>query len=300
MTMPHEERSFEVADPRDARRVVRGRIDGPAGFERANPPLPHVIVVHGFKGFSTWGFFPDFAARVAREGWIAVRFDMSGSGIDPRTERVGDLEAFAHDTHGRELEDLERVRAWLASEAPRGLDPTQAALVGHSRGGAVALLHAARHPELRSLVGWAALEDVDRFDPETKAIWRRTGRLQVPNMRTGQQLELATDLLDEIESQDPRLDVLAAARRLAVPTLLLHGEEDEAVPITALERLRAVLPPGIHRVERVAATGHTFGVSHPFSVGAGNAPAWERVAHATIAWIRSHWCRAPESVSSPP
>ena len=34
-------------------------------------PRPAVVVLHGFKGFKDWGFFPPFAERIARAGMTA-------------------------------------------------------------------------------------------------------------------------------------------------------------------------------------------------------------------------------------
>ena len=55
-------------------------VDVRAGGRAA--PRPAVVIVHGFKGFKDWGFFPPFAERVARAGMTAVTFNMSGSGVD--------------------------------------------------------------------------------------------------------------------------------------------------------------------------------------------------------------------------
>src|SRR5512143_489800 len=47
-------------------------------------PRPAVLIVHGFKGFKDWGMFPPLADRVARAGFTAVSFNLSGSGVDEK------------------------------------------------------------------------------------------------------------------------------------------------------------------------------------------------------------------------
>ena len=298
-------RAFRIVDPADPARVIRGRLDGPAGFESARAPLPHVVVIHGFKGFMSWGFFPDLARAIARAGWVAVRFDMSGSGVGEDLESFTEREAFARNTISRELEDLERVRAWIRDEAPAGIDRERSALVGHSRGGGIALLHGAEHRELASIVAWAAIDDVDRFDEATKALWRERGSILIHNARTGDDLPLGLDLLRDVEANRARFDVEAACRRLRVPTLLVHGELDEVVPLAGHARLARALDPDLHASLTIPATGHTFGVGHP-PPPMRNGPAesdptgplrggvrapdpWAEVRSATLEWIGRHW-----------
>ena len=67
---------------------------------------PTVVICHGFKGFMEWGFFPSLAALLAERGFVAVRFNLSGTGMRPGDERVTDLAAFRDNTYSRELADL--------------------------------------------------------------------------------------------------------------------------------------------------------------------------------------------------
>ena len=39
-------------------------MESPAGAELAGVPLPHVLILHGFKGFMHWGFFPELSRRL--------------------------------------------------------------------------------------------------------------------------------------------------------------------------------------------------------------------------------------------
>src|SRR3954453_2419477 len=71
-------------------------------------PRPAVAVVHGFKGFKDWGMFPHLAERLARAGFTAVTFNLSGSGVDDAGE-FSLPDRFAHDTFTAGLTDLGRV-----------------------------------------------------------------------------------------------------------------------------------------------------------------------------------------------
>lgn len=239
---------------------------------------PTVIVCHGFKGFMEWGFFPYLAQLLADRGFVVVRFNLSGTGMLPGDELVSDPEAFKANTHGRELADLLAVlEATGESIAPGRVDRKRLGLFGHSRGGGNAVLAADR---VQALVTWAALADFDLYTPEQKEAWRRDGELPVVNARTGQQLALGLGLLEGLGG----LDILAAARKVRAPWLIVHGEEDESVPVSDADRL-AEASSGNHELLRIPGAGHTFGARHPF---AGPTPQLIQALNATQRWFRRH------------
>ena len=242
-------------------------------------PRPAVVILHGFKGFKDWGMFPPLAERIARAGFTAVSFNMSGSGVDARGEFAWP-ERFGHNTYSAELEDLRRVLAALA-DGSLGLAPTaRFGLVGHSRGGGVAVLTAAGDPRVEALVTWAAIPDAQRWADQVPE-WRRRGRLDIVNSRTGQVLPLYIDVLEDIERNAEGLDIPRAAGRIAVPWLLLHGERDAAVDVSAADTLAAAAgtPP---RVMRFPGADHTFGAKHPW---AGLTEDLAQVFDETVKWF---------------
>src|SRR5688572_31101476 len=105
-------------------------------FEAADDPRALVVIVHGFKGFKDWGFFPWTAQRLMQHRLAVCRFNMSRSGIGEDPETFDRLDLFEHDTYSRQLRDLATVVAHAQQEFPHL--PTF--LFGHSRGGAVAIL----------------------------------------------------------------------------------------------------------------------------------------------------------------
>lgn len=243
---------------------------------------PAVVVCHGFKGFMEWGFFPYLAHLLADRGFVAVRFNLSGAGMLPGDDLVSDPAAFRANTHSRELADLLAVLdATGESIAPGRVDRGRLGLFGHSRGGGNAVLAAGR---VRALVTWAAVASFDRYTAEQKSDWRRDGELPVVNARTGQRLALGLGLLDDLEARGEELDVLAAARARHAPWLIVHGEEDESVPVAEADRL-AEASPGNHELLRIPGANHTFGARHPF---AGPTPQLIQALNATQRWFRRH------------
>ncbi len=277
---------FELEATADPGRVIRGRLHGPRGFVTSRRGLPHVIVIHGFKGFMNWGFFPDIARRIAEREMVAVAFNMSGSGIGTDLETFSEPKAFAQNTISRELQDLELVRRWIGGCHAPGVNPENAALIGHSRGGGLALLHAADHSDVRSIVTWAAVSNVDRFDANTKAMWREHGSRVIRNARTGEDQRLDVALLDDIERNRARFDIEAACRRLEAPTLLVQGDADDVVRPREMETLAARIDASLRNTLLIPGASHTFGISHPMR--AGTVEAWEAAASATLEMIERY------------
>ena len=263
--------------PTDPTRLVRVRVERPDD----DAVRPAVLVVHGFKGFMDWGFFPELSRRLAEAGLVAVSLNLSGSGIGEDPERFTEEEAFAKNTYSKEVEDLDLLRGHV--EALPGVDAARLGVLGHSRGGGVTLLHAAARGDYRAVVTWAAIDDVDRVDEAGKAAWRERGFLEVPNARTGQVHRMDLDALRDVEEHREALDILAACARLQAPTLVVHGSADEAVPASAGQRIAAALPSALHL--ELDGAGHTFGATHPF---AGAPPELEAVLDASTRFLVEH------------
>lgn len=246
---------------------------------------PAVLIIHGFKGFKDWGMFPPLAERLARAGFTAVSFNLSGSGVDDR----GDFawpDRFGRNTYGAELRDVATVVEALARGELDVAPPSSLGVVGHSRGGGIAVLYAAGEPRVRALVTWAAIATVCRWSKEERARWRERGTHEVVNARTGQVLPLGIDLLDEIEREaEGALDIVAAARRVRIPWLVAHGTADEAVPVDDADELAAAAPADTTRLLRVDGAGHTFGAVHPWK---GSTPALDQVMEETVGWLARH------------
>lgn len=251
----------------------------PAG----DPPRTAVVVIHGFKGFRGWGFFPHTCGVLARDGHAVVSVDFSRNGVVEGSDAFDDLEAFARNTFTRELDEIHRV---LREVRDGGLGPgtvERVGLLGHSRGGGSAVLAAAEDAGIGALVTWAAVASFDRWTADDKRKWRSEGRLYVSNARTGQEMPLDVGLLEDFEANRARLDIVGAAGRLKAPWLIVHGDEDEAVPVHEARRL-AEAAPGAD-LEVVPGGGHTFGAVHPLEAVP---PHLERVLERTRTHFREH------------
>ncbi len=252
--------STEIEFPGSGGRPVRATRHGPSD-------APLVLVLHGFKGFRDWGMFPWLAEGIAEAGLAAVRIDFSHNGVEKHD--FDRLDLFLLDTWTRHQEDLDAVTARF---------PGPLGVLGHSRGGGDAILFAAREGRVACTVTLAAVADTmvpDGFE----AVVRQRGYYPYENARTKQVMPLARTAFDDAR----RHSIEAAARSLATPVLLVHGEADESVSPDHARRLEGWIPRS--RRLAVPGTGHTFGAVHPFQ---GPTPALRTVREAAVAFFREH------------
>lgn len=277
-----EPEPFELARDRPGEGkplVVRGEAYHP---ESAPGTAHSVVICHGFKGFAHWAFFPYLAREIAESGMRAITFDFSGSGVGPDRQNFSQLEEFTTNTFTQELTDLDQV---VGEARRRGWIENGFGLFGHSRGGGVAILHASHDRNVKALVTWASISSTFRWSDSDVAAWRQRGYNDIHNSRTGQNMRLGTAILDEVEALGKtKLDVGAAARRVTVPWLIVHGDADETVSIEEGELLSS-LSPGRSTLWKVEAGNHVFGASHPVTDAP---PTLALVARGTVAFFAEH------------
>jgi uncharacterized protein len=116
---------------------------------RCSTRVPLVLICHGFVGsrIGVDRLFVKTARELADSGYLVLRFDYIGCG-----ESSG--------SYGRQsLESMvEQTQAVLDYALSCGdVDPTRVTLIGHSLGGAVAVLTAAADHRIKNLVLWSAV-----------------------------------------------------------------------------------------------------------------------------------------------
>ncbi len=253
--------SITTVIPVTGDRVVRGTIElPPEGTESA----PIILFIPGFKGFRDWGGWPMLTRAIADAGFIVHRLDLSMNGFTGRSQRHDEPEKFAKNTFAHDLEDLDVVLDCFDRwPIPRGLASDRLGIIGHSRGGVVSLLFAGENPAIEAVATLGAPAQGYRvFREEQHQQWREQGYLEIPNARTGQILQLDVSVLEDFEANAERYDVEASVTSMPTPTLVVHGTEDETVPLGEAQQLVQWISDDFARLVTLE-TGHTFGYSHP-------------------------------------
>ncbi len=230
-----------------------------------NSEKPCLIFVHGFKGFKDWGFGPYAGKYFGDRGYFILMFNFSHNGVGESLTVFNELDKFADNTFSLEVNELsELISAYLDNYFCR-TNNKAIGLIGHSRGGAIALLTAKFRTEVNAVAVWSSVAKLDRYSERQKEKWRRTGVFEVLNKRTNQVMKLNVSLLEDIEkNKDNSLNLEKAVKELNRPLMIAHGDQDLAVPVDEAEMLFNWADKGKTIFHKIPSAGHTFGVSHPF------------------------------------
>ncbi|TYP79620.1 alpha/beta hydrolase family protein [Paenibacillus methanolicus] len=246
---------------------------------------PVALLVHGFKGFKDWGFFPYAAEQLARSGFAVVTFNFSCNGVGHAD--FDELHKFGRNTYSREQADLTALlERWQAGELPLSdrMDAARTALIGHSRGGGNSLMFAASHPEaFQAVVSWNGIADANLFGDEFREQVLLEGIGYVENARTKQQMPITAAFFEDLDQNRDRFDIVKAIARLPLPVLTIQGDRDAQRLVLGQERLRQAAPHQRHLL--IEGANHTFGAIHPF---AGTTPHLERALELTVDFLKEY------------
>jgi len=245
-----------------------------------------IILVHGFKGFKDWGYAPYFGNFFSSMGYFIITFNFSHNGIGENKFEFTELEKFANNTFTREITELEDVvKAYKNNEFGQ-VDNPNIGLVGHSRGGAIALLTASRLKNVIAVSTWGSVATLDRYTDRQKDMWYTKGYFSVMNMRTKQEMRLNLTLLDDLEkNKNGSLNIKQSISELDKPLLIVHGKEDLAVKINEATQLYDWSNKDNTEFVIIENTGHTFGCVHPFE---GTNEKFEMLLNTTDKFFRKN------------
>jgi dienelactone hydrolase len=234
---------------------------------------PVIILNHGFKGFKDWGPFNLVADFFAQQGFVFVKMNFSHNGITlENPSEFADLQAFSMNNFSIELDDTGVLIDYLFSgdciipEGEMNLD--RLFIIGHSRGGASAILKAREDIRIKGVVTWAAVDDLeDWHTKEELAYWKKVKTIYIHNARTGQEMPMNYQIVEDFNKNRSRLTVPDAVSELKIPMKAFHGKKDQTVSCVAIENFQSRNPEMVE-TELLENADHTFGGTHPFT---GNA-----------------------------
>jgi pimeloyl-ACP methyl ester carboxylesterase len=166
-----------------------------------------VVIGHGLTSDKERPWSVGLSNALRERGIASLRISFSGNG-----ESGGD---FLDSTITKEVEDLGSVLD--------ALPQWNVSYVGHSMGGAVGLLRAAKDQRIRNLVSLAAITHSAEF---FQHMFGQLG-LGVPLLGKAQ-CPLGQPLRADLLANQPTLE---AARSITVPWLVVHGSSDVVVPV---------------------------------------------------------------------
>jgi pimeloyl-ACP methyl ester carboxylesterase len=233
--------------------------------------MPLLLVLHGFKGFRNYSFLPWIAQHGASHGMAVLRMCFSLNGMRNTSWLVQSTDDFARNTISRECDDVADMLAALTSENCfdnlRAVWDNTISLLGHSRGGGVALVAARELVEtnptaLRKVAVWNSVGTWNRWTSRQADAWKAAGTFEMQNQRTLQMLNMHSTYLEDIENNSARLDLIYALKALNNRVRFVHAQHDLTVPLREIEDV-ARAATLVDSIRVVPNTTHTFGMEHP-------------------------------------
>ncbi|MDP7008513.1 MAG: hypothetical protein QGI78_02975 [Phycisphaerales bacterium] len=233
-------------------------------------PTCNLLIAHGFKGYKEYGCFPWIAHQAALQGVRAHRFNFSHSGMLDGSGSFERPDLFELATWNTQVEDLQAV-------VPFCSDPEiPTILLGHSRGGVAILLAASRGSvHVDHLIPLAAPATCNPLSEEMQQTMLRQGYIESPSSRTDQMLRIGRCFLDEQTADPAGHDLLSLVGTIDVPITVIHGDQDETVPVSSGETLAKVARDATFNP--IYGGTHVFNTPNPFPIEGEASPQLQRV-----------------------
>lgn len=235
---------------------LSGLISRPEG-----PTVGAALIAHCFTCSKELHTVTRLSKALVGQGWLTMTFDFTGLG--------GSDGDFGGTTVTTEIGDISRAAVAMLER-----DAGPCLLIGHSLGGAAAILAAHRLHTLEGVVAIASPAEIDHvrqlFGDDGEATLRTTGCATLDI--GGRPFRMDVGFLDDLD----RHDVLGAAAALDVPLLVVEAGADTVVPRSQTRRLALASP--------LASLVQIAGADHLFS-GRGHA---DELADAVIGWLGDH------------
>ena len=102
----------------------------------------------------------------------------------------------------------------------------------------MALLAGGENDAIDVIVTLASPGKSRRHTDEQVVVWRERGTIDIPNLRTGEVLQLDISVLDDFFAQETRYDLSRQIGRRPVPTMVVHGDADTSTIYRSVHAVR--------------------------------------------------------------
>ncbi|WP_296381832.1 alpha/beta fold hydrolase [Winogradskyella sp.] len=234
--------------------------------EKTNQPI--VIFCHGYKGFKDWGAWNIMAESIAKGTICFIKFNFSHNGGTMKNPiDFPDLETFGNNNYTKELDDLHDVINWIEKhfENNSHVNTNQICLIGHSRGGGIAILKASEDNRVKKLITLASVSDFGRRTATVGDLkeWKEEGVKYVLNGRTKQQMPHFYQFYEDFKANEERLHIKSSTKRLQIPMLIIHGDNDTSVSINEANELHEWNLNS--QLKIIEGADHVFNSRHPWN-----------------------------------
>jgi alpha/beta superfamily hydrolase len=179
---------------------------------------PIIILCHGFSTSKEGRTYVRLEEILNDKGISTFRFDFFGHGeSEGKFEEITTLEA---------VDDIQNAIRFLKES-----DYKKIGLVGSSFGGMASIIEAGKTNDLYVLALKSPVSDYlgllhTRIDQQDIKKWKKKGMIDITGVE-GETHKIGYSFYEEAE----KIKAYAAAQKIKIPTLIVHADKDETVPI---------------------------------------------------------------------
>lgn len=205
-----------------------------------------IIMAHGFTGDkSEWGRFDKTAEALNKAGYNVLAFDFSGSGESDNDSLTVD----------KEVDDLNCAIKFVLERGFKELG-----LLGLSLGGLISLKVYSREKNIKTMVLWAPVTSKKdnyskkKFTPAELNELKEKGYI-TKIMEAGVRKKIIID--KQIVKDRESINQKELLSNIDCPTLMIHGDKDESVPLEDSKNAIRYLSSG-SKLEVIKGATHDF------------------------------------------
>ena len=219
-----------------------------------------VIFIHGYMGYKDWGCWNLVSSYFNKKGFAFLKYNAShNGGTIEKPIDFSDLDSFSENNYMKEIEDFEAIMQMVDKKFNNDL---AISVIGHSRGGAIALLQS-DHRRIQRIATWAAISSIENRFPKDKLLieWKNKGVRFVKNGRTKQELPQYFNLYEDFEKNKSKYNLESLCKKYLKPISHFHGLEDTSVLPENAVQLASWSKGNLNMMKE---TNHVFGSRHPW------------------------------------
>jgi len=219
-----------------------------------------ILFIHGYMGYKDWGCWNHVEKFYTDLGYGFSKFNMSHNGGTVENPiDFPDLESFGENNYSKEVFDTQQVINWIETQLTTF---SEMFLIGHSRGGGIALL-TAKDDRIKKISTWAAICDIEKRFPEGSPlkVWKTQGTRYVVNGRTEQKMPNKYSQYENFIENKEELNIEKACLDSTKRTLVIHGDLDTSVDIEEGRNIASWVKTRLFEIEDA---DHTFGATQPW------------------------------------
>jgi pimeloyl-ACP methyl ester carboxylesterase len=264
---------------------TNGNIDGV--YINAGNASPLVIIINGHNGFYNYGMFPHIQQKFYEHSISTYSFNFSHGGVIGDGDTFEDLEKYEQNCIRLETEDLFCVLQNVKKEFNTH---STIFLFAHSLGGVPTIFGVKKAVKekikINGIILVSTVKTLNFWPAEILKEWATAGVYYKKNNRTKQDLPMGFEFLQEIINCDTDWNVKQSIQSLDVPILIIHGANDEAIPVEHAESLFKWITStnSNAQLKIIPNASHTFNTKHPFE---NTTKELEELINISAEWINS-------------